>query len=226
MRQVKNLLATLFLSQGVPMLLGGDELGRTQRGNNNAYCQDNEISWYDWDLDAHDREVLDFVRKLTAIRREHPVLRRSRFFQGVHVRGSELKDLAWFRPDGEEMTRQDWDTPGRALAFLLGGDAIPQIGDHGQPVEGDTLLVLFNGERTPKTFRLPDIEWGEAWECLLDTSASTSDPAPKRVPAKRTAKKTGGLTPLGVGEPHARDEVELEALSVVVLRRKREPGET
>ncbi len=206
-RQAKNMLATLFLSQGVPMLLGGDELGRTQRGNNNAYCQDNAISWVDWELDDEARDLLAFVRTLSAIRREHPVLRRARFFQGVHVRGSELKDLAWFRPDGEEMTRQDWDTPGRVIGLLLGGDAIFALDEQGRPIEGDTLLVLLNGERQPTSFRLPAIEWGATWEHLLDTAQSSDD-----------AAETASSEPAS----HARDQVRLEALSVVVLRRRRD----
>jgi isoamylase len=195
-KQVRNLLATLFLSQGTPMILAGDELGRTQRGNNNAYCQDNEISWLDWkNVDA---SLLQFVRALIDIRKQHTVLQRKRFFQGVHVRGSEFKDLAWFRPDGEEMTRADWDAMGRAVSFLLGGDAILGLDARGRPIEGDSLLVLINGERTPKTFRLPAVEWGATWEHLLDT-AHDSTQAVER-PSR------------------ARDEIALEALSVVVLR--------
>jgi len=202
-KQVRNLLTTLFLSQGVPMLLGGDELGRTQRGNNNAYCQDNDISWFDWDFDDERRALVEFTRKLIRIRREHPVLRRRRFFQGVHVRGSEFKDLAWFRADGEEMSRQDWDAEGRVVAFLLGGDAIPGVDHTGRPIEGDSLLVLLNGDRTPRTFRLPAVEWGADWEPLIDSSKTQS----------------GGDSAQPSGRPsHARDEVHVEALSVVVLR--------
>lgn len=195
-RQVKNLLATLFLSQGMPMLLAGDELGRTQRGNNNAYCQDNEISWLDWE--NVDASLLAFVQKLIAIRREHPVLRRRRFFQGVHVRGSEFKDLAWFRSDGEEMTRADWDANGRAVSFLLGGDALFGLDERGRPIEGDSLLVLINGERATRTFRLPAIEWGATWEQLLDTAHDSAQ-------ARDTPSR-------------ARDEVIVDSLSIVVLR--------
>ncbi|MBI2388251.1 MAG: glycogen debranching protein GlgX [Deltaproteobacteria bacterium] len=197
-KQVRNMLSTLLLSQGVPMLLGGDEIGRTQRGNNNAYCQDNEVSWFDWDLDDERRALLEFTAKLVSLRREHPVLRRRRFFQGVHVRGSEFKDLAWFRPDGEEMTRHDWDSAGRAIAFLLGGDAILGLDDQGRPIEGDSLLVLINGERAERTFRLPAVEWGADWEWLVDTAHDST----------RAADRPS----------HARDEVLLEALSIVVLR--------
>src|SRR6185369_1792584 len=108
-RQKRNFLATLFLSQGVPMLLSGDEIGRTQKGNNNAYCQDNEISWVDWKLDKPRRELLEFSRCVIRLMNEHPVLRRRHFFQGRHIRGSEVKDLAWFRPDGKEMNDEDWN---------------------------------------------------------------------------------------------------------------------
>jgi len=199
-RQVRNLLATLLLSQGVPMLLGGDEIGRTQGGNNNAYCQDNEVSWFDWELDDDKRALLELTSKLIAIRKEHPVLRRRRFFQGVHVRGSEFKDLAWFGPSGEEMTRAEWDAEGRAIAFLLGGDAILGVDELGRPIEGDSLLILINGERSARVFRLPAIEWGADWEWLVDTAHDSTR-------ANRPS--------------HARDEVTLEALSIVVLRCRR-----
>ena len=195
-KQVRNLLATMFLSQGTPMLVAGDELGRTQRGNNNAYCQDNDISWLDWN--SVDDSLIEFVRALVEIRRSHPVLQRRRFFQGVHVRGSEFKDLAWFRPDGEEMTRIDWDAMGRAVGYLLGGDAILGLDERGRPIEGDSLLVLINGERTPTSFRLPAIEWGATWEKLIDT-ASDATQADERA-------------------SRARDEIHLDALSIVVLR--------
>jgi isoamylase len=191
-RQMRNLLATMFLSQGVPMLVAGDEMGRTQRGNNNAYCQDNEVSWLDWE--GADVSLFEFVRSLVALRRAHPVLRRRRFFQGVHIRGSEFKDLA-----GEEMKRADWDAQGRSVGFLLGGDAILGVDELGRPIEGDSLLVLINGERVPVTFRLPAMEWGATWEHLVDTSRDDSTQAEEK-------------------PSHARDEVSLDALSVVVLR--------
>ncbi|GAC1394710.1 MAG: glycogen debranching protein GlgX [Polyangiales bacterium] len=171
-RQVRNFLATLLVSQGVPMLLAGDELGRTQGGNNNAYCQDNEVSWVDWDLDERRRGLLRFVKRMVQLRKAHPVLRRRRFFQGVHVRGSELKDLAWFRPDGREMSATDWDLPHRGVALLFGGDAIPYLDAHGAPVVDDSLLIVLNGERTSERFRLPAIEWAAYWEVLVDTEIS------------------------------------------------------
>ena len=171
-RQKRNFLATLFLSQGVAMLVAGDEMGRTQRGNNNGYCQDSELSWLDWSLDDHGRgrALREFTEKLIAFRHQHPVLRRKRFFQGIHFRGSEAKDLAWFRPDGNEMDNEDWEKPTRQIAFLLGGDAIPSIGVHGERVVDDTLLVILNGERQSVRFRLPALEWAASWERAIDTA--------------------------------------------------------
>jgi isoamylase len=168
-RQKRNFLATLMLSQGVPMIVAGDELGRTQRGNNNAYCQDNDISWLDWELDDRKKTLLDFTRRLIHFRLKHPVLRRRRYFRGVRIFGSEEKDLAWFRPDGHEMKDDDWKKPTRRVAFILGGDAIPTPDERGQRIVDDTLLVVMNGERDDETFVLPERRWAEAWERVLDT---------------------------------------------------------
>jgi len=168
-RQVRNLLATLFLSQGVPMLVAGDELGRTQRGNNNAYCQDNALSWVDWELDARKRRTMDFTRQLLAFRAAHPVLRRRRFFRGTRIFGSQEKDLAWFRPDGAEMHAEDWASPTRRIAFILGGDAIPSPDPWGRRIVDATLLVVMNGERDHETFVLPERRWSEAWTRVLHT---------------------------------------------------------
>jgi glycogen operon protein len=182
-RQVRNFLTTLLISQGVPMLLGGDEIGRTQRGNNNAYCQDNEISWLDWDLDDRRRALLDFTRRVVALRRAEPVLRRRHFFSGGYVRGSELKDIVWWSPEGAEMSAADWSKPdAHALGMLLGGDAIAQLDRFGQPVTGNTLLVLVNAGTLPVEFVLPAPEGGEAWEVLIDTRSAE---APKRSLAVR-----------------------------------------
>jgi isoamylase len=169
-QQKRNFLVTLFVSQGVPMLVAGDEMGRTQRGNNNAYCQDNELSWVRWDLTDSQRQLLEFTRRMGRLRREQPVLHKRRFFRGSHIWDSELKDLAWFRPDGKEMTREDWEKPYvRSIGFLLGGDAIAALDDRGRRIVGDTLLVLLNAHHEPMTFHLPDIEWGADWELLVDT---------------------------------------------------------
>jgi len=172
-QQKRNFLASLFLSQGVPMLVAGDEMGRTQRGNNNAYCQDNAISWVDWRLTESQRKLLDFTVGLSRLRREQPVLAKRRFFRGSHIWDSELKDLAWFRPDGQEMKKEDWEKPYvRSISFLLGGDAIPTPDEAGQRIRGDTLLVLMNAHHEPITFQLPAIEWGADWEELVDTGQS------------------------------------------------------
>jgi isoamylase len=182
-RQKRNFFTTLMVSQGVPMICGGDEIGRTQHGNNNAYCQDNEISWQSFELDDRQRALLAFVQRVVALRHAEPVLRRRKFFSGGYVRGSEFKDVAWFRPDGAEMNAEDWDAPHvRSLAFLLGGDAIPSFDKHGERITGDTLLVLMNAHHEPEGFVLPPIEWGERWEVLVDTR--TADPPEARMPTR------------------------------------------
>jgi glycogen operon protein len=169
-RQQRNLLATLFLSQGVPMLCGGDEMGRTQGGNNNGYCQDSELSWHDWRLDERQRSLLEFTQRVVALRKAEPVLRRKRFFSGGYVRGSELKDIVWFTPAGKEMTGDDWHRPNvHALGMLLGGDTIQSMGPQGERIVGNTILILMNADPRPMEFVLPDIEWGERWEVVVDT---------------------------------------------------------
>ena len=169
-RQKRNFLATLFLSQGVPMLLAGDEFGRTQFGNNNAYCQDNEISWLDWKLDRPRRELLDFTRFLIRFRHEHPVLRRRHFFQGRRIRGSEVKDLAWFRPDGKEMSDEDWsNSESRCFGLRLAGDAIEELDDRGNRIVDDTLLILLNAHHEPVPFTLPAHRRKVRWEVVFDT---------------------------------------------------------
>ncbi|WP_437489926.1 glycogen debranching protein GlgX [Sorangium sp. So ce1014] len=182
-RQKRNLLATLLLSQGVPMINAGDEIGKTQLGNNNAYCQDNEMSWHDWDLDERRKELFEFTCRLIALRRSQPVLRRRTFFSGGYVHGSGLKDVVWFRPDGAEMNAEDWTHPNaRAIGYLLGGDAIWSMGPRGEPIVGDTLLVLINANHSPFEFVLPAIEFGERWEVLIDTRTA-GEPA-RTVPAR------------------------------------------
>ncbi|MGH8057253.1 MAG: glycogen debranching protein GlgX, partial [Candidatus Entotheonellia bacterium] len=169
-RQQRNFLATLVLSQGVPMLQAGDEIGRTQQGNNNAYCQDNPLSWVDWQLDRPRRELLEFTRRLIQFRHQHPVLRRRKFFQGRRIRGSEVKDLAWFRPDGKEMTDEDWQNPyARCLGLRLAGDAIEDVDDRGNRIVDDTLLILLNAHYEPIPFVLPAHRRKVRWDLVLDT---------------------------------------------------------
>jgi glycogen operon protein len=174
-RQQRNLLATLFCSQGVPMLLAGDELGRTQGGSNNAYCQDNEVSWVDWDL-AGGRTLLEFACELAAIRREHPVFRRRRFFRG-DAGGDGLADIAWLTPSGQAMADQDWNTPyARAMMVFLNGDAITEPGPRGEPVHDDTFLILLSAHNEPVTFTLPGPKFGRRWSVTLDTAAGRAGP--------------------------------------------------
>ena len=184
-RQKRNLLTTLFLSQGVPMLLGGDEIGRTQRGNNNAYCQDNDISWYDWD--HVDEDLLSFTRRLIALRRDHPVLRRRRWFQGRPIRGTV--DIGWFRPDGREMDDADWGSGfAQSLAMFLNGDAIPDRDERGRHISDDWFMVVLNAYEQPIEWTLPDHRV-ERWEVVFDTG----DPS-------RAAKAAGGVESAGAVE--------------------------
>jgi glycogen operon protein len=170
-RQQRNFLATLFLSQGIPMLLGGDEMGRTQQGNNNAYCQDNEISWFDWE--TLDDGLLEFAARLIALRREHPVFHRRRWFQGKAIHGAGVRDLGWFRADGELMSDEDWRTGFvKSLGVFLNGDAMESLDERGEPMTDDSFYVLFNAHYEPLSFRLPArSEWGERWRQVLDTDA-------------------------------------------------------
>jgi len=168
-RQQRNFLTTLLFSQGVPMLLGGDEIGRTQRGNNNAYCQDNEVSWFDWE--GRDDALLVFTCKLLELRRDHPVFRRRRFFAGREIHGSGLNDIAWFQPSGEPMSESDWQAGfAKSLAVFLNGDEIPDPGPRGQPVRDDSFLILFNAHSEPIEFQVPDLSWGRRWLRVLDTA--------------------------------------------------------
>jgi glycogen operon protein len=169
-RQERNFLTMLFLSQGVPMLLGGDEFGRTQKGNNNAYCQDNEISWLNWQWDEKQNRLFEFTKKLIQLRREHPAFRRPKFFQGRRVPGGEIKDVMWFNPGGNEMSEKEWNSPfARCLGMLISGDAIGLVDEHGEPVRDDTFLLLINAHHEPIPFVLPGEEHLE-WEQILDTA--------------------------------------------------------
>jgi glycogen operon protein len=190
----RNFLATLACSQGVPMLCAGDEMGRTQRGNNNAYCQDNEISWVDWALDERRRELLAFTRKVFAIRAANPTLRRRRWFRGDAVPG--IKDVTWLRPDGAEMTDDDWrDGGSHVLGMLFSGGGTDDRDERGRPVRGDTLLLLVNGGTRSRYFALPRVESAGEWLEEINTA---------RVDGTRVLKAAG---------------VNLVAHSLVVLRR-------
>ncbi|MXW75072.1 MAG: glycogen debranching protein GlgX [Acidimicrobiaceae bacterium] len=168
----RSMLATLLLSQGVPMLLGGDELGRTQGGNNNAYAQDNEVSWYDWD--SVDAEFLFFTRKLISLRAAHPVFRRRRWFRGEPVSGTEIDDMIWFTPDGTEMTHDDWRTGhARSVAVFLNGEAITAVGSRGQRIVDDSFLMLFNASSEPSNFTLSSRLGSWEWDVEFDTADDT-----------------------------------------------------
>jgi glycogen operon protein len=171
-RQRRNFLATLMLSQGVPMISHGDELGRTQLGNNNGYCQDNEITWIDWDLSRADEAHLEFARTVVQMRKDHATLRRRRFFRGAAWHGgeSELGDIAWFTPDAGHMTDEDWNHSfARSLMMFLNGDKIFEPDARGERIIDDSLLILLNADASPLTFALPPAEYGEKWSVLMDT---------------------------------------------------------
>ncbi|TCC58257.1 glycogen debranching enzyme GlgX [Kribbella pittospori] len=201
-RQQRNFLTTLLISQGVPMIAHGDELGRTQRGNNNVYCQDNEIAWVDWELADPQKDLLEFTSLLVKLRNNHPVLRRRRFFHGdTGVDG--LGDLVWFTPMGTEMQNGDWQRDdARAIAVFLNGDAISEPDQRGEPVVDDSFLVLLNSDYEPQDFLLPPKKYGENWTVVVDTTTPQ-----------------GGTS----DEPHAAGStVRLEARSTLVLTRPRQ----
>ncbi|MCW2585434.1 MAG: glgX, partial [Frankiales bacterium] len=200
-QQKRNFLTTLLLSQGVPMLLHGDELGRTQHGNNNVYAQDSELAWIDWER-AKDFEVLtDFTARLTRLRREHPVFRRRRFFRGLPVKGSPLEDIGWYTPAGEGMSDEDWETGyARSVAVFLNGEAIREPDTRGEPVTDDQFWMLLNGHHEAIEFVLPDVGAGERWEVEIDTAAPLRDEA-----EQRSVKTSEGFS--------------VDARSVVLLRK-------
>ena len=196
LRQKRNFLATLMLSQGVPMLVAGDEIGRTQRGNNNAYNQDNEISWVDWE--NADEDLLEFTRRLIDMRRRHPVFRRQRWFQGGPIHGTGVTDIAWFRPDGSPMDDEDWRVGfARSLGVFLNGERIDSKDPKGDPVVDDSFYILFNAHDGPVDFQTPGEDLGARWLKILDT-----------FDAKAGEESYG---------PHA--QVSVQGLSLVVLRR-------
>jgi glycogen operon protein len=200
-RQQRNFLTTLFLSQGVPMLCGGDEIGRTQRGNNNAYCQDNEISWFDWE--HADQALLGFTRDLIRLRREHPVFCRRRWFQGRPIRGTKVADIGWFTPDGTEMSDENWQAGyAKSLAVFLNGNAIPSPNAHGERIVDDSFYVMFNAHHEPLEFVMPEAKWGESWAIILATSEASDH-----------VETTGGGRQLTSGE-----RVKVQAWSMVLLQ--------
>lgn len=169
-RQKRNLIATLLFSQGVPMLLAGDEMGRTQHGNNNAYCQDNPLSWVNWRLSAEDREFLDFVARVVHLRRAHPVFRRRNFFQGRPIRGSNIKDIHWLKPDGSEMTDEEWlNQHAKCLGVYLSGEALGEVDRYGREIHDDNFILLFNAHHERIDFMLPSLCSGCVWRVELDT---------------------------------------------------------
>ena len=199
-RQKRNFLATLALSQGVPMFLGGDEIGRTQRGNNNAYCQDNEISWFDWSLREENLSLLGWTRRLMDFRSHHPAFRRRNWFQGRAIYGREVTDIVWFDPSGEQMTEQQWrEGLAKSIAVFLNGDEIGMRGPQGEDITDDNFLLLFNASDTAITFTLPVGDLGDEWAAAIDTNE------PMLEEGERVAK--------------AGEAVPVEARSLVVFRR-------
>ncbi len=207
-RQRRNLLVTLFLSQGVPMLLGGDELGRTQRGNNNAYCQDDDLSWYDWE--SADADLLEFTSRMIAFRLDHRVFRRRQFFQGRPIQGEEVDDIGWFAPDGQPMTDESWrNGDNRSIGVFLNGDALPSRGRRGEPISDDSFIALFNASNDHIDFVLPDATYGERWCRVIDTSRDDVDDA---------------LPIGGDGSFDAGQAVPVVDRSLIVLRRMADAG--
>ena len=199
-RQQRNFLTTLLLSQGVPMLLGGDELSRTQQGNNNAYCQDTELSWFDWELSDEQRRLLDFTKRLIEFRKRHPVFRRTDFLVGAETMGSGAPDVYWFRPDGRKMTERNWSRGDTlTLGVFLNGAEIRTYTAHGSPVIDDTFLILFNAQHEAVAFTLPAVAYGRRWAHELSTAEPDLEPGAHVFPAR-------GMVPV---EPRA----------LVVLRR-------
>jgi glycogen operon protein len=196
-RQRRNFLVTLLLSQGTPMILGGDELGRTQRGNNNAWCQDNELSWYDWG--SEDEELHAFARRLIYLRSEHPVFRRASFLRGTEQKDSGLPDVWWFRTDGRKMTRRDWHHGDSVLGMFLNGQEIVNRGPHGEVIEDESFLLLFNASGDEFAFMLPPRRFGARWALEL----STADPS----------------TEADSAHYGCRTEIKVISRSIVVLKR-------
>ncbi len=177
MRRVKNFLATLLLSQGVPMIRSGDEFAQTQNGNNNAYCQDNEISWLNWDLTPMQEDLLEFVRKVVDLWRRNPVFQRRYFFQGRTIRGEPMSDIHWLAPDGNEMSEADWNSPtARCLGVRLEGDMIDEVDERGRAIHGDTIVMLLNANHESVPFNIPQHRTDESWQVVFDTGQKLQKP--------------------------------------------------
>ncbi len=203
-QQKRNFIATLLLSQGVPMLTAGDELGRTQRGNNNGYCQDNEISWFDWT--RVDEDLLDFTRAIMRLRRDHPIFRRRRWFQGRAIHGGDVKDLAWFKPDGAEMSDEDWNVGfAKSLGVFLNGGTIARTDFRGDPITDDSFYVVFNAHHEQLRFTLPPAQFASRWMRVFDTS--TGD-----LPELRRSRTRDGLVAGGTLEVAPRGLLLLRSL--------------
>ncbi|HXY66572.1 MAG TPA: glycogen debranching protein GlgX [Mycobacterium sp.] len=176
-RQMRNIIATLMLSQGTPMVAHGDEIGRTQYGNNNVYCQDSELSWMDWSLVDKNGDQLAFTRKVTALRKSHPVFRRRRFFEGRPIRsGDQVRDIAWLTPAGDEMTSEDWDSDfGKCISVFLNGEALPEPDARGERVVDDSFLLCFNAHDHAVDFVMPHDDYAKEWTAELDTTDATGE---------------------------------------------------
>ncbi|GAB3214318.1 glycogen debranching protein GlgX [Marinactinospora thermotolerans] len=215
-RQRRNILATLMLSQGVPMLLHGDEIGRTQAGNNNAYCQDSELTWMDWTLVEENADLLAFTAAITELRHHHPIFRRTRFFAGSPIRkGDELRDIAWFTPDGAEMTEENWEAPfGRCIVVFLNGEGMTDLDPRGERVTDDSFLLCFNAHYGDVEVTIPDQDYGAEWSVVVDTSTgevfapSGAVAPPEAQGIRRTVKANGTMA--------------LPARSLLLLRRTAE----
>ncbi len=180
------------------MLLGGDEFSRTQRGNNNAWCQDNELSWFRWD--ESDEDMLEFVRKLIVLRRAHPVFRRRQFLQGTDEDGSGLPDVWWFRTDGHRMTKSDWESGHRTVGMFLNGEEIASPDEKGERILDESFLLLFNAHHEDVSFTLPNRRFGERWSLVLNTMEPEAEP--------------------NTLEVDALDEIVVGSRSLVLLRRR------
>src|SRR6185295_5392647 len=200
-RQQRNLLATLLLSQGTPMILAGDEFGRTQKGNNNAYCQDNEISWLDWKWTNDQAALQDFARRVLRVRRAHPGLHRSKFFQGQAIHDGAQQDLAWFRHDGKPMSPDDWSNPStQSLTMFLAGRGINDVDDQGRPLLDDNLLLIVNASHLDLVFAMPQVaQVKDDWQLLVDTA---DDRAEESVPPGGKTSLKGRSIKLFISPSH------------------------